>query len=698
MAEVFLAERRGADGFVREVVIKRILPELAGQNEFVDLFRDEARITASLRHGNIVQVLEFQQVDGQYALVLEYVDGTSLAAVLAHTKSSVRTLPFLVIAHLLSEVARALDYAHRKVGPDGSPLKVIHRDVSPANVLVSRDGEVKLADFGIARAASRITATSGGIRGKLDYLAPEALEGAPVQASDLYALGMMGWEMCTHEPAFPADGLEARMRRILTEEVPPLVGRVPDVPPALADAIAALVRRRPGDRPARGMDVVHALLPLVQGAPVAEMLAARVAALAPGPPVDTDLTPARRPSSISIRSAASEPTIARGGGPPAGGRRATPAGLPGSTRTSSLRPAGPPGERTPLPSVASPSPDPTGLEPLAARGAENLALRCLEVLHTERVCLFLQHAGPAGRLVERALRDAGADLTVIDVEDADLPSFGTDRVLRALERCTASVALSPEMSPELSVAIVRAVRAANVRHIHMPRADLRVLATSVRADPSRLERLNEIAVGCVETARTLRVVTGRNAELSVRLQTGYPLVADAGRPLPGRWDNLPSGFVFFHTGSVAGSITIDRLISGNQEHFDARALRRSPLELTFRRGAVDSVTCADPEIEAAVRRYLDHHPDAGRVGFVSFPTNYLALAEIQHPHHDALMPGIRLQLGFSDASSTGAPFDLDRGLRLVPRRASVWAGDVLLVDKGRFTGPLAEAASSWARG
>jgi serine/threonine-protein kinase len=493
MAEVFLAQRRGADGFVREVVIKRILPELAGQREFVDLFRDEARITGSLRHGNIVQVLEFLQHEGQYALVLEYVEGASLAAVVERARRTSRALPYPVIGHVLSEVARALDYAHRKTAPDGTPLKVIHRDVSPANVLVSRDGEVKLADFGIARAASRITATSGAIRGKLNYLAPETLEGTPVQASDLYSLGMMGWEICAGEAAFAADSLEARMRRILTEEAPPLSSRVPAIPAVLAEAIAQLVRRQPEGRPARGMEVVHLLSPLTQGVPVAEMLAARVAELGTEALDDEAATPPRRPSSISLRARRSDraaPTILIGSGVPPRDPlvRPTAPEIPAPSRVATLhRVSLPPVERTPLPNLPSSPPDQRDLEPLAARGAENLARRCLEVLHTERVCLFVQHAGVAGRLVERALRDAGADLSVVEIHDADVPTFTTDVARAALERCTASVAISSQMAPEVSVALVRAVGRTNVRHIHMPRADLRVLATSVRADPTRLE-------------------------------------------------------------------------------------------------------------------------------------------------------------------------------------------------------------------
>src|SRR5688500_5191950 len=130
MAEVLLARFAGADGFEREVVIKRILPDLAHEREFIDMFRDEARITAQLRHGNIVQVLEFRHDDGHYYLVLEYVDGTTLGLLKNHARTTKNPLPHVVVAHVLAEVGRALDYAHRKRGEDGAPLGVIHRDVS----------------------------------------------------------------------------------------------------------------------------------------------------------------------------------------------------------------------------------------------------------------------------------------------------------------------------------------------------------------------------------------------------------------------------------------------------------------------------------------------------------------------------------------------------------------------------------------
>jgi CheY-like chemotaxis protein len=273
---VLLARRAGADDLIHEVVIKRILPDRACEQEFIDMFRDEARITALLRHGNIVQVIEFGQEGNEYYLVLEYVDGTSLAKILKVLKLGKRRLPHLVVAFVLSEVARALDYAHRKRGQDGTPLGIIHRDVSPSNMVVSRDGEVKLTDFGIARAEERLVSTRGrGIKGKLSYMAPEMIENRPEPRSDLFALGAVGWEMCTGTPPFEADSIGARVGRIMSEITPPVSRLVPEVPRAISEIIESLLEKDPAARPARAGEVVDALAPALSSAtrPVVEMMA-----------------------------------------------------------------------------------------------------------------------------------------------------------------------------------------------------------------------------------------------------------------------------------------------------------------------------------------------------------------------------------------------------------------------------------------
>lgn len=278
MAEVLLAQVAGADDFRREVVIKRVLPELAHEHEFIDMFRDEARITAQLRHGNIAQVLDFRHDDGQYYLLLEFVDGPSLARLLQDADQPATRLPFEVVAFIVSEVARALDYAHRKRDDHGVHLGVIHRDVSPSNVLISRDGEVKLTDFGIARASSRIVSTAAGVvRGKSAYMAPEALLGEPSARSDLWALGVMGFEMVACAPPFPAPTSEARRFRVISENAPDISMLVPEVPGALRAVISRLLAREEEDRPTRAAEVAEALAPLIASSsvPVQELLAAR---------------------------------------------------------------------------------------------------------------------------------------------------------------------------------------------------------------------------------------------------------------------------------------------------------------------------------------------------------------------------------------------------------------------------------------
>jgi CheY-like chemotaxis protein len=265
MAEVSLGRLRGADGFERDVAIKRVLPGYASDRAFLEMFRREASIMAELRHGNIVQVIELRQDAGELWLVMEYVDGASLATVLNRATEMARPIPPTVIAYVLIEVARALDYAHRKQGRDGARMGIIHRDVSASNVLVSRDGEVRLADFGIASAASNATVSGlSGIKGKISYMAPERLSAGEVDGrSDIYSLGVLGWEMVVGELPYDAETLEAKMMRIMTTPAPLVATRAPSVPPLLGDMIDRMMERLATRRPGRALEVADALAPLL---------------------------------------------------------------------------------------------------------------------------------------------------------------------------------------------------------------------------------------------------------------------------------------------------------------------------------------------------------------------------------------------------------------------------------------------------
>jgi serine/threonine protein kinase len=284
MAEVFLGKLRGADGFVKQVVIKRILPQHSENGEFIRMFRDEARITSQLFHGNIVQVIEFGEHQGQHHLVLEYVDGPSLSVTLATLRERSKRLSIVEAAHIAGEVARALDYAHRKRDAAGVPLQVVHRDVTPSNILLSREGEVKLADFGIARARARLATTatdSGVLKGKLAYMAPETLLLGNADAlTDLFALGAVLYAMLTGEPAFRGESEAETISRIIGAS-PRLPSELnPDVPPELDALVARLLSKERETRPQRALIVADELARIVPlGEVPAEALAKTLASL-----------------------------------------------------------------------------------------------------------------------------------------------------------------------------------------------------------------------------------------------------------------------------------------------------------------------------------------------------------------------------------------------------------------------------------
>ena len=232
MAEVFLAHTTGEGGFEKRVAIKRILPSLADDETFVRMFIDEARIAASLAHGNIAQIFELGKADGSYFIAMEHVEGVSLSAILKRCKDQDPAFRPSLAAYLTSNICAALAYAHDKRDSTGRPLKIIHRDVSPGNVLVSFEGEVKLIDFGIAKAARRLVETRVGyLKGKLDYLSPEQVSGVVDHRSDIFSAGVVLYEVLAGKPPFRGgsniDTLE-RIRRAVVPDLSTAGLRVPE--------------------------------------------------------------------------------------------------------------------------------------------------------------------------------------------------------------------------------------------------------------------------------------------------------------------------------------------------------------------------------------------------------------------------------------------------------------------------------------
>ncbi len=215
MAELYLARQVGEGGYEKIVAVKRVLPHLAEDASFVRMFLNEARIAAGLTHGNIAQVIDFGSEGDEHYLVLEYVHGRSVLELLREAGKH-GGVPLGCALTIIHEVAAALHYAHETSGHDGRPLGLVHRDVSPSNVLVSYDGEVKLVDFGIAKATAHTRATqSGTIKGKLAYMAPEQVRGEAIdRRADVFSLAVVAYELCTQRRCFVAPGEFALINRV----------------------------------------------------------------------------------------------------------------------------------------------------------------------------------------------------------------------------------------------------------------------------------------------------------------------------------------------------------------------------------------------------------------------------------------------------------------------------------------------------
>ena len=232
MAEVFLAKASGVQGFEKILAIKRILPSISEDSDFTTMFIDEAKISANLAHVNIGQVFEFGQVSGQYYIAMEYIPGKDLRAIQTHLDETGRLMDLPMALHVVGRLCMALDYAHRQKNSDGTSMEIVHRDVSPPNVIVSYDGAVKLIDFGIAKAASRGTRTRAGkLKGKFAYMSPEQVQGLPVdRRSDVFNLGILLHELLTNRRLFHGENQLNTLNLVRKAEVPPPSSINPDVP------------------------------------------------------------------------------------------------------------------------------------------------------------------------------------------------------------------------------------------------------------------------------------------------------------------------------------------------------------------------------------------------------------------------------------------------------------------------------------
>ncbi|HTQ07073.1 MAG TPA: serine/threonine-protein kinase [Polyangiaceae bacterium] len=250
MATVYLARLGGVGGFQRFVAMKRLHPHLQNEKEFVEMFLDEARLSAAIHHPNVVSILEVGASPVGYYLVMEYVEGDTLAHILARAASNGQRIPTPIALRIVIDTLQGLHAAHELKDDRGESVELVHRDVSPQNVLVGIDGIARITDFGVARAASRLGSTRvGQLKGKLAYMAPEQAQGDALdRRADIFSAGVLTWETLAAKRLFKADNEAATLQRVMNDPVPDLTQIAPHLSRELADAVHRGLERDPAQR------------------------------------------------------------------------------------------------------------------------------------------------------------------------------------------------------------------------------------------------------------------------------------------------------------------------------------------------------------------------------------------------------------------------------------------------------------------
>jgi len=261
MAEIYVARTHGVGGFEKMVALKVIHPNFSADPDFVQMLVDEAKLSVQLTHANIVQTFDLGRVDEQYYIAMELIDGIDLYKLLRRASEHDVDFPFEVAAFIAAEVAMGLDYAHRKRDARGRPLKIVHRDVSPQNVLVSFDGEVKIVDFGIAKAAMRGQQTAAGvIKGKYYYMSPEQAWGDPIDArTDIFSAGILLYEMIVGQMLYMEEDLEKLLDVVRKAAIAPPSSQRMGVPRELEGVVMRCLKKRADDRFATAGELAQAL-------------------------------------------------------------------------------------------------------------------------------------------------------------------------------------------------------------------------------------------------------------------------------------------------------------------------------------------------------------------------------------------------------------------------------------------------------
>lgn len=259
MAEVFLGVQQGLAGFLKVVVLKRVLPHYSTNEQFVRMFIDEARIAARLDHPNIVRTYEFGAFDGQYYTCMEYLPGEDVRGILRRLSHAKQRMPLHLAVGIVMQVCAGLHFAHQLTDTSGRPLNLVHRDINPANLIITYGGEVKVIDFGVAKTNTTATVT-GTIKGKIAYMPPEQVLARGVdQRSDIFSTGVVLWELLTGRRLFGRESDAATLYAIMNDPVPPPSRYRPDVPRELDQIVMRALSRTPADRFDTAEDMAAAL-------------------------------------------------------------------------------------------------------------------------------------------------------------------------------------------------------------------------------------------------------------------------------------------------------------------------------------------------------------------------------------------------------------------------------------------------------
>jgi serine/threonine protein kinase len=257
MAEVFKAKTFGVEGFERLLAVKRILPNIAEDEEFITMFIDEAKIAVQLQHANIAQIFDLGKVDDSFFIALEYVHGRDVRSIFDRMRSRGEVVPIAMACYIVMQVCEGLDYAHNKRDGQGRELHLVHRDISPQNVLIGYEGEVKLIDFGIAKAAGKASKTQAGIlKGKFGYMSPEQVRGLPIdRRSDIFAVGIVLYELLTGERLFVGESDFSTLEKVRNVEIMPPSSYNKKIPPELERLVLKALARDPEDRYSNAIDL-----------------------------------------------------------------------------------------------------------------------------------------------------------------------------------------------------------------------------------------------------------------------------------------------------------------------------------------------------------------------------------------------------------------------------------------------------------